>query len=171
MTKTILLTKKEGNTSDDIQQKVESINIFQFLKTLNIVRDIIKIAQDDESIREVIDSLMTAGDIKATEGMTEEQIEEASDAAFMGAALKGFEAVLANLPEKAFELISVTSGIDQKLLGQQKIMTLFAVYDAIIEVNDVREIVERAKKSLDVTSQKMNFKKFAKTKALKDAAQ
>lgn len=173
MTKNIMLLKKNGTTSEDVPHKVESISIFQFMKTLNVVKDILKIAKEDQSIANAIENFMNANDETAVPEVSLEKVdildEEAAKEqkaavdkeqkeAYRKSLMEAFEVILTKVPEKAFELLSINADIDSKTLEQQKLLTVFDIFDAIVEVNDVFAIIERAKKSLDVTSSKMKFK-------------
>lgn len=170
MSKVITLIKKNGNAKEDFNHRVEEIEILQFFRLLKLFKGILATAQNEDSIRQTIVSLIESTQFTEalqTEGLSEEKraeieaAEEEADQVFMTSAMKAFEILLTELPDFTFEFLSIAANIDEKTLGQQKLSSLFDIYEAILESNDVMALVERAKKSLHATSQIVNFKNFA----------
>lgn len=146
----ITLKNKKDNTVESVQHEVESVNLLQVQKSLVVVKDIFEVVQKDESLKQAFGELFKDTDTDSDE--TEK------DNAFIGQLLGAFDTLLLNIPDKAFELLGVLSGINKEVLLQQKAEDVFDIYDAILEVNDIEKLISRAKKSLAVTKSTINFK-------------
>ncbi|WP_342512791.1 hypothetical protein MKY34_19620 [Sporosarcina sp. FSL K6-1522] len=148
----VTLKIKSENTVESVQHEVEEIDLFQFQKALGVIKDVFEMTQKDESLKGLFAELFNEDDSDSDEG----------DARFLSHAVGAFEVLLINIPHKAFELLSATSGIKLETLMSQKVNDVFDIYDAVIEVNDLEKLIGRAKKSLAVTKAKMSFMKIAK---------
>ncbi|CEI81309.1 hypothetical protein BN997_01127 [Oceanobacillus oncorhynchi] len=138
---------KQDNTVETIQHEVQSINVFQFQKTLKGIKNIIGIINEDEALKQTFTDMFAA----------ENQDEELSVTYVIARAAGAFEAVLINIPDEGFELLATLSGLEKKTLMEQKVEDVFDIYDAVLEVNDIEKIVERAKKSFAATKKATKF--------------
>ena len=153
----INLKVTENNVTETVQKEIEEINLLQLTNTIKIVAKVMKLAEEDENVKALID------EIAESQG---EEAEEEAGQRVMQKVVQAFDVLLINLPEYAFQILSSVSGIDYELLMQQKIDDVFAVYDAILEVNDIPKLVDRGKKSLALTKKKfgaMNLLKAEQT--------
>lgn len=165
MATTILLTKKKGDTTQEVPFKVESITILQFQLILKVVKDIIKAAQKDSDVLGTIEELMNPKPVFVEEGANREEVEAAADRVYFEKIMEAMELLLEVLPDKAFELMAVASGINKELLVAQKAEMIFDIIEAVDESNDINALVKRAKKSLAAIMTKYQFKAFTKKKA------
>lgn len=138
------LKVKNENGTENIQHEVEEIDLFQFSEAIKIISDVIKLAERDERLRELFIEIFD--EVEEGEDVTEE-----NGFRIVQKAYGAFEVILLNIPQKAFELLSVMSGIEYNVLMQQKLEDVFEIYDAVIGVNDMERLVNRAKKSLSLT--------------------
>lgn len=77
----------------------------------------------------------------------EEQWKNDKDVRFFAGAVAGFRVLLTELPDLAMELLAQMANIDLELLLDQELETGFDIVDAILEVNDIEELVVRGKQS------------------------
>lgn len=148
----ITLKTKQGDTVKKTQHEVEALNLFQLSDSLKVVKDVFAMMQDDPALQDLFTELFAEGAAD----------DETLDSQFLRHAVGAFEVLLVNVPEKAYELLSAMSGIKLDVLKEQKVIEVFDIYDAILEVNDIEKLITRAKKSLAATKVKMNFMKIAK---------
>ncbi|MFD1450831.1 hypothetical protein [Oceanobacillus sojae] len=138
---------ENGNTTETEQHEVKKINVFQLQGFFKTIKEIIVIVQNDEALRGIFEDF--ANGANADTEVTPQ---------FVATRIAGaFEAVLINIPEKAFELLSILSGIEKKTLMNQPVEDAFDIYDAVIEVNDIERLWARAKKSFGATKSAMAF--------------
>jgi hypothetical protein len=162
MGQTITLKVKETQGEETIVKKInheiEEIDLFQFTKTLKVLKDILSTLQEDESVKDFFESAF--GENPSVEGIDKENAEELikkMDEEFLMKAVGSFEALAVRLPEKAFELLSILSGIKLEVLQKQKLVDVLDIFDAVVEVNDIEKTVTRLKKSLGSTMNKLKF--------------
>lgn len=147
----ITLKVEKDNTVENIQHEITKIKIYQITKSLIVIKNIFEIVQKDETLKGVFTELLN-GD---GEDSGNEVIYRLAGA---------YETLLFNVPDKAIELLSVLSGIDKDVLTAQDAEEAFDIYDAVLEVNDIEKLINRAKKSLAVTKKTIKFKNLV-TKA------
>lgn len=163
------------------QYSVKRLKINQLQETMKILGDIVGSLQADESIRALIEETFSAApefDEEAVKNFTEEEIEklkaenkQASDDRFKEGLFGSFHILLIQLPEQAIKLLSVASGIEEDVLGEQELEVGLDVFDALIEVNDVIALKDRLKKSFDSAQSNLKFltKRRKATKPAKTA--
>jgi hypothetical protein len=88
---------------------------------------------------------LTTDDAKA------QALESLKDERFMTGLASAFDKLIETLPDRAFNLLSILSGIDAETLEKTYFDELFDVYDAIMEENDIKKIVDRVKQSFFAT--------------------
>jgi DNA-binding response OmpR family regulator len=143
-----------------VQHDIEPIKLFQFTKTLAAVKDILNALNEDGTVAEFFETTFAAQpelkDGKIDEKAIEEMTKQA-DNQFLVNAIKSFESLAVRVPDKAFELLAVLSGIEREVLDQQDILDVLDIYDAVLEANDIEGLITRLKKSLGATIGKMKF--------------
>lgn len=133
--------------------EIEEIDGQQFQDAMVILKEVLAMAEKEPAIKALFEGF----------ALEESEDELSADEKFLTLIMSGFEVLLVNVPEIAFRLLSVLSGIDLKTVKEQKILIHFDIFDAIMEVNDFEKLIARAKKSLAVTKAKMSFLKVVKT--------
>ncbi|WP_029265684.1 hypothetical protein [Virgibacillus alimentarius] len=162
------LKVKEDNTVETIQHEVEEVSLWQISKAMVVVNDILKIAEQDENLRNLLVEIFDSAQETSEEEQgdkTEEQLQEESGNRIMQSLLGAFDVLLVNIPNKAFELLAILSDVEYDTLMAQKSVDVFDIYDAVIEVNDIQKLVNRAKKSLATTKKLTNVFKIRRNQA------
>lgn len=139
----VTLKIKDGNTVQTEQHEVEELSIRQVTGAIKSVKGIINVVQEDKHLQQVLAE------------MFEESQTEGSDKEFgqhiaqnlMGA----LDVLLMEIPDKVIELLAVLSGVEHDTLLDQKAEDVFDIYDAVIQVNDIEKLINRAKKSSALT--------------------
>jgi hypothetical protein len=160
MTQITLTVEKQ--TEDGIVSKGEVVNIkkLNFRKFIGVsktVKDIIETVKKDETLVEVFRQMFVGAPDLENE-TPEEKAER--DAEFMGKLVLAFQTLAVEVPEKAIELLGQLSGIDVDVLMDQDFEVVLNVYDAVIEVNNVPDLIERVKKSSELTKSAMKLKQL-----------
>lgn len=139
----INLKVKEGNKVETIQHEVEEIGLFQLTGAIKVIKDVLKLAQNDPNLQSLIEEIF-----EEAEG---ENTLDNLDNHFMQKLIGAMDVLLEEVPDKAFELLAILSDVDHDVFMQQKAVEVFDIYDAIITVNDIDKLIGRAKKSLALT--------------------
>jgi len=138
---------KEGNTVQTEQHEVEEISIRQVTNSIKTIKGIIDLAREDQHLQA---SLVEMFDEAQQDNEEKEDAEDFGKVVMKNAA-GAMDVLLMEVPDKAFELLSILSGIEYETLMNQKAEDVFDIYDAVIQVNDIGKLVNRAKKSLALT--------------------
>lgn len=153
---------KEENTIRTEQHEIDEINILQMTRAIKVVKDIFDVVRKDEHLQAVLEEIFFEAQQEEGKGKSAEEVFTQSFATNLVGAI---DVLLMEVPEKVFELMSVLSGIEHETFIQQKPEEVFDIYDAILEVNDIEKLVNRAKKSLRLTKeQKKVMNLFQKKK-------
>lgn len=138
-----LKVKKDDNTVETIQHEVEELNIFQVTRAIKVIKDVIEVVQKDDGLQSLIVEIFE-------DAQGEEEADQSGQkiAQHLAGAM---DVLLVEVPDKAIELLSVLSNIEHDIFVQQKAEDLFDIYDAVIQVNDIEKLINRAKKSLALT--------------------
>ncbi|GGB41739.1 hypothetical protein GCM10011409_19100 [Lentibacillus populi] len=151
---------KEDESITTVQHDIEEMNIIQITKAIKKIKEIFDIAQKDQNLQallvDVFDESQKADEDKAAESEFGQRI--------IANAIGALDVLLMEIPDKALELLSILSGIDYETFVQQKAMDVFDIYDAIIQVNDIDQLIKRAKKSLALTKAQTKFMTMLKPK-------
>lgn len=134
--------------------EIEKLNFFKFIGVTKLVKEIIATVKQDEELSAVFSTMFLED--PQTEGAKEAEMQK--DKEFMGKLVGSFETLMVNLPEKALELLCALSEIEKDVLGKQEFDVILNVYDAVLEVNDIKELSERVKKSLALTKSAFKLK-------------
>jgi len=138
---------KEGNTVQTEQHEVEELSIRQVTNSIKTIKGIIDLAREDQHLQA---SLVEMFDEAQQDNEEKEDAEDFGKVVMKNAA-GAMDVLLMEVPDKAFELLSILSGIEYETLMNQKAEDVFDIYDAVIQVNDIGKLVNRAKKSLALT--------------------
>ncbi|QFG05425.1 tail assembly chaperone [Bacillus phage 031MP002] len=156
MTRTVQLkiktTEGDQKLTKTVSHDIEKITLAQFTGVFFHVKRILNSLQKDGSVAELIETTFGAdGDELSlqAENLTQAEIEEklkAADNKFIVKIIESFETIAIQLPEEAIGLISTLSGIDKDVLKEQELTKFFEVFEAVLEVNDIEELVATIKK-------------------------
>ncbi len=150
---------KDGNSVHTEQREIEEINIMQMTNAIKVVKDVIDVVKKDEHLQAVFKEMF----FDSQEDGENKGVDDFLTENFATNVIGALDVLLMEIPEKAFELMSVLSGIEYDVFMQQKPEEVFDIYDAIIQVNDIEKLVNRAKKSLRLTkAQKQVMNLFRK---------
>lgn len=153
---TLKIKDEEGNIQKR-QHEIEDINLLQFKQMMKVLKDIFVQLQEDESLKQLFMDLFNQEVDKAGEGELDTNEQQ-----FINNLINSFETLAVHMPEKAIQLLSILSEIDENTLKEQKIFDVFDVFDAVIEENDIERLWKRAKKSFAKSKVKMSFLNFAR---------
>lgn len=139
----INLQVKDENTKAVATEQfiVDEMVMGQVTNTIKVVNDVLNLVQNDENLSAVLNEFLYG---------TDEGNEDFSQT-LTNRIVSGINVLLVEVPDKAIELLSAMSGIDYGIIMQQKADNVFDIYDAIIQVNDIDKLVQRAKKSFKLT--------------------
>lgn len=153
---TLKIKDDQGNITKQ-NHEIEDIDLNQFQQLMETVNGIIKQLKGDESLKGLVGEIF--GGNYDPEVTPEDMVKE-MDTDFMLKAINSFETLLIRLPEQAYKLLSILSGIELSVLQAQKLIDVMDIYDAILEENDIEKLVKRVKKSLVLTGAKLKFKEM-----------
>lgn len=146
---TLKVKDNEGNIQKK-QHEIEDIDLLQFEQMMKVINDIFQQLQNDESLKQLFTDLFKEGEAQEL------------DQRFIQSLVNSFEVLAVKMPEEAFRLLSILSGVELSILRQQKLLDVMDIYDAVIDENDIERLWKRAKKSLAATKVKMNFMKITR---------
>lgn len=150
-TKVTVVYKDEKGAEQKEQHSVEALNLLQFQELMKVIKDIFTKVDQDKQLKELFKELFDS-----------EEDDEQADIAFVAKLTGSFETLAVYLPEQAFKLLSILSGVKYDVLVQQKAIDAMDIYDAVIEENDIEKLWKRAKKSLAATKAKLTFIQLGK---------
>lgn len=150
MTKVLMMMPVEGGKWEEQNVRIGKIRVKQIKSAFKKFHEIIALLENDESAGELMDFFWALEANKKAEGEEGEEEtalidEDLQNKMFMENVIGAFKILFDKLPEQAFELVSIISGIDEEVLDEQEYNVLFDILEAIIEANDVQTIVQRLK--------------------------
>lgn len=150
----LVIEKTEGEQTSytTVSHEIKKINVLQFKQIMAAIKDIIKEVEKDESLKELFGSLTN---MSQTAGEDEEL---RMDQDVITKAVNSFETLAVHLPEHAFKLLGIVSKVKPDVLETQEFERVFEIYDTVLEVNNIEELINRAKKSLTLTQSMFKFK-------------
>lgn len=158
MTKVLMLVEKDGAWSEE-NVRIGKMKVKQFKRAFKKINEIIQLLEKDESASELIEYFWSMDQQK--KGKKEESApapvvidEDLQSKMFIDNIIGAFRILLDKLPEEAFELISIISGIDEEVLDEQDYPVFFDILEAILVENDVQLIIERLKNLFFTTRNK-----------------
>lgn len=145
----ITLTIKDGNKKESQQFEIDRVTTFQMLKLKNEVGAIMKELKGNGELGSFMDMLFKEDAIPNldSDDAKAQALESLKDQRFMTGLASAFDKLLDTLPDRAFNILSILSGIDAEVLKKTYFDELFDVYDAIMSENDIEKIVDRVKTS------------------------
>lgn len=135
---------------------IDELSFLQFTKLLKALNKAFDELKNDGAMNEFIESVFG----EKIEVDTPKELLEQLDKEFLVKAMGAFNFLSVKLPDSLMEILSVLSGIDQKVIESQKMVKVMDVYDAVIEANDIEALVNRLKKSFGATVAAMKFLKL-----------
>lgn len=148
MTKVLMMIEKDGAWVEE-NVRIGKMKVKQFKKAFKKINEIIQLLEKDESTSELIEYFWSMDQEKKGKGKAKAPApvvdEDLQSKMFMDNVIGAFKIVLDKLPEEAFELISIISGIDEEVLDEQDYPVFFDILEAIITENDVKTIIDRLK--------------------------
>jgi ferritin-like protein len=156
----------EGRT-EEIPVRISKMKVGQMKKALKKIQEIINIVQNDESSSEIINYFMAMDNKNSVldldlEKETFEETDFLEDKVFLENMMGAFQLLFNKIPDEITELITVISGVDEKLLDEQDYDVLFDVIEAIISENDIKSLIDRAKNSFFIAKRKWGGLRRAK---------
>lgn len=146
----IKLTIKTGDTKESVQYEIDSVTTLQMMKLKNEISAILKELKANGELTNVLEGLFNAEEVPTDLNKDDAQamaLEKLQDQRFITGMAGAFDKLLETVPDRAFNILSILSGIDKDTLEKVPFIELMDIYDAIMEENDIVKIVERVKKS------------------------
>lgn len=133
--------------NDEEQQvRIGKMKVKQLKKALKKIQEIISMLQAEESTSELISYFMSMDKAPALEGEDPEvSLDVLEDKIFLENVLNAFTVMFNKIPDELTEFIAIVSGVDEEVLDEQDYEVLFDVVTAMIEENDIRSMIDRAK--------------------------
>lgn len=136
--------------------EVEELTVNGFKKGMKIVKKILDEFKNNGNLQDLL-AIMTTSD----EGLTEEDLV-LKDNKFGESLANSFGFLVEEVPELITSLLAVVTDVEEEILDNQPIETLFDLFDQFVEVNDMEKLVKRVKKSLALTQIKWQIAKTTK---------
>lgn len=131
---------------------IKKAKFIQLTQLMSVITDIVKSVKDDEDLK----GLFASFNRQVNE--TDEEAVEQAELAILEKATAALPTLAVKLPNQVLEILSTLSRIEKKILEEQELEDIFQVYNAVLEENSVEVIIATAKKSLELTKSKFNFK-------------
>lgn len=160
ITLTVTQETADGIVTKNPVVDIKKINFKKFMGVTKLIKEIIKTVKEDENLSDTF-STMFLEEAPEVEPTAEEKA--AKDKEFASKLIASFEVLAEEIPEKALELLSMLSGIKEEDLEEQDFFVFLDVYEAVIEVNNVPELLERVKKSFETTKKAMKLKQLVQS--------
>ncbi|MGG4288374.1 hypothetical protein ABEW81_11310 [Priestia megaterium] len=145
-------TENEKVVIEDTPFIIKKAKFIQLTKTMSTVMDIVKEAKTNENLKGLLSAFSQEVDREDEEELRKAEMD------IISKAVEVFPEIAMKLPDQAIEILSALSRINKEVLQEQEVENILEVYDAVLEENNIQEIIERAKKSLALTTTKFNFK-------------
>lgn len=149
----IKLTIKNGDNKESVQFEIDRVTTLQMIKLKNEISSIAKELKGNGDLAEFMEILFD-DDIPTDlddDDAKVQALEKLEDQRFMAGLAGAFDKLIDVLPDRAFNILSIISGIEKDILEKVYFDELFDVYDAIMEENDIEKIVNRVKQSFFAT--------------------
>lgn len=151
---TLKIKDQEGNVKKE-NHEVEEIDVLQFKQLMKTVKEIMALVNENEDLKVLFGSLNNGQGLD-----DDDEAGAVADQDVITKAIGSFDVLAVELPDQAFKLLSILSGVDHDVMEKQKLKDVMDIYDAVLEENDMEDLVKRAKKSLALTQTKFKFKNF-----------
>ena len=150
---TLKIKDKEGNVQKQ-NHEVEEIDVLQFKQLMKTVKEIMASVNENDDLKVLFGSLTNS------QGLDDDEAGAVADQDVITKAIASFDMLAVELPDQAFKLLSILSGVELDVMERQKLKDVMDIYDAVLEENDMDDLINRAKKSLALTQTKFKFKNF-----------
>ncbi|WP_160203508.1 hypothetical protein [Priestia megaterium] len=150
---TLKIKDQEGNVKKE-NHEVEEIDVLQFKQLMKTIKEIMAKVNENEDLKVLFGSLTNG------QGLDDDEVGAVVDQDVITKAIASFDMLAVELPDQAFKLLSILSGVELAVLEKQKLKDVMDIYDAVLEENDMDDLINRAKKSLALTQTKFKFKNF-----------
>jgi hypothetical protein len=124
--------------------RIGKMKVKQLKKALKKIQEVINLVQGEESTSELMSYFMNMDKKPEGEGVGLGDLE---DSIFMENVLGAFKVLFNKIPDEITELISIVSGIEEDIIDEQDYDVLFDIVTAIIEENDIKSMIDRAKQT------------------------
>lgn len=138
---------------EDQNVKIGKMKVKQLKNALKKIQEIINLVQAGEGTGELVEYFMG---MDKSEGSGLDNALE--DKMFIDNLLGAFGLLFNKIPDEITDLISIVSGIDEAILDDQEYDVLFDTVGAIIEENDIKGMIERAKSTFFMARSKWGIK-------------
>lgn len=164
--KITLIRELDNGGTESEQVTIKKLKFRQFNRTLSLVTQILEAVDENPELRGIFFDMFFGAtfDRSAFPEKSEEELnamalafEEEKGTRLMLGVVSSFRIILNRLPDLALELLAVMARVDHELLLDQEIEVGFDVLDAVLEVNDMEELIERGKQSLSLARQTFSF--------------
>lgn len=128
---------------EDENVKIGKMKVRQLKAAMKKTQEIIAYVKDEDSTSELIEYFLSMDP-----GGEKEEIEISSaleDKVFMENMLGAFEVLFNKIPDEITELLAIVSGIESEVIDDQDYDVLFDIASAVINENDFKAMIERAK--------------------------
>lgn len=167
----VKLTLTRINEKGDVESEqvtIRKMRFRYFTRALQLVTEIIEEVDKTPELRGLIIEMLFGVQFDRSQfpGKTKEELDEMEKVyfsqrgnRFMAGLYSSFRTLLAVLPEQTLELVAVMAHIDKDLMLDQEPAEGFDVINAVIEVNDIEELVVRGKQSFTLIQSAFEFMK------------
>lgn len=134
--------------NDEEQQvRIGKMKVKQLRRAIKKIQEVINLVQSEESTSELMAYFFDMDKNKKQDGEESVDIalEDLEDDIFVKNVLGAFDVLLRKIPDEIIELMSIVSGVDEEVIDDQEYDVLFDVLEAIIEENDIKNMIDRAK--------------------------
>lgn len=145
---------------EDQNVKIEKMKVKQLKKALKKIQEIINLVENEESTSELISYFLEMDVKPGNEGAAIDDALE--DKIFIENLLGAFKILFNRIPDEITELLSIVSGIEEEVLDEQDYDALFDIVQAVIEENDIKAMIERAKQTFFMARSKWGGFKVVK---------
>lgn len=133
--------------------KVGRLKVGQLKEALKKIQEVISTVQGGEGTGDLISYFLEMDKNKKEEGAA--PVDDAfEDTIFMEKVLSAAMILFNKIPDDMTELISILSGIDEKIIDDQEIEVLLDIIETIVKENDIRALTDRVKSSFLTVRQK-----------------
>lgn len=163
----MLIHEMEDGSEMHKPHKIKRLKMRHINRVFAAVSDVLDGFSENPELEQVVFDLLDGNEFDPNaypdldaEGLAlaKQEHEKRDDKAMMAALFKSSKFLLRVLPEQTYEVVSAMSNIDKELLMDQEPDDFGNVIEAIMEVNDIESLWERAKQVFGNTVAALRFK-------------
>lgn len=128
---------------EEKQVRISKMKVKQLKKALKKIQEIVKFLKESDSTSDLMDYFLGAEAPDLENEDPEAVLKE--DKEFLEKILGAMTVLFNQIPDEITELIAVISGIDEEVIDEQEMDTLFDIVEAIVTENDLKALISRAK--------------------------